>query len=511
MVTETQIEVVAQGSISPRSEPGARSIEIGGSVNRDVIGGDVIHGDQIGGNQYVNEFSGAGSARELRNRQLLLNMVKDSWVKGVLEESVPRTRLLNIGKEEIWVDISSPRVADIATPKKRSVPANQQIIDTFDKVKHLLILGDAGSGKTITMLEQASQLIKRAEDTATETIPVILNLSTWSGQSLDQWLVQELKTQYHIPSRIGQEWVNNDDLLLLLDGLDAVIPEKRRRACIEVINQFRQDHGLTKMIITSRLEPDETITDYFLHLQQLHCAIQLQSLTPAQIDQYFDAVGEKLAALRIVLETDEPLRELAQSPQMLDIMSRAYADIPVDALTSEELNTVEDRREHLFKTYIDRMVKLSPSPSYSPTQIKGWLSWLAQQMAEHNQTVFLIEQLQPSWLPTRFWRWVYALTSRFLSGLTGGVIGGVIFGYGVVPYLTGSYTGQALDGLILMLIGGLSYGLSVGVIDGLRFDLPHIPLSERWRNSLNKVLNNVFLCILLVWLVFGAFAWIIVI
>jgi hypothetical protein len=38
-------------------------------------------------------------------------------------------------------------------------------------------------------------------------------------------------------------------------------------------------------------------------------------------------------------------------------------------------------------------------------------------MSAHHQTVFLIEQMQPDWLPSGGWRWSYLLLSRLLAGL----------------------------------------------------------------------------------------------
>ena len=41
------------------------------------------------------------------------------------------------------------------------------------------------------------------------------------------------------------------------------------------------------------------------------------------------------------------------------------------------------------------------APPYSEAQATAWLAWLARGMQQHGQTIFLIEQLQPSWLSTR--------------------------------------------------------------------------------------------------------------
>jgi hypothetical protein len=35
-------------------------------------------------------------------------------------------------------------------------------------------------------------------------IPAIFNLSSWTGESIEQWLVAELSSKYQIPQAIGQ-------------------------------------------------------------------------------------------------------------------------------------------------------------------------------------------------------------------------------------------------------------------------------------------------------------------
>jgi hypothetical protein len=43
-------------------------------------------------------------------------------------------------------------------------------------------------------------------------------------------------------------------------------------------------------------------------------------------------------------------------------------------------------------------------------------------MLQFNNSQFLIEQLQPGWLPNRDWRWYYVMMVDFLSGFAGGII-----------------------------------------------------------------------------------------
>ncbi len=76
---------------------------------------------------------------------------------------------------------------------------------------------------------------------------------------------------------------------------------------------------------------------------------------------------------------------------------------------------------------------------YAKEQTLRWFRWLARGMLAHNQKVFLIEQLQPSWLTTRGQRRVYTISSRLIgfgliSGLTRGLV--AAFWYGGLSTVT---------------------------------------------------------------------------
>ena len=55
-----------------------------------------------------------------------------------------------------------------------------------------------------------------------------------------------------MPHTIGQAWVDADQVLPLLDGLDEVQSE-HRAACADAINTFRRDHGLLPLAVCSRI------------------------------------------------------------------------------------------------------------------------------------------------------------------------------------------------------------------------------------------------------------------
>ncbi len=312
---------------------------------------------------------------------------------------------------------------------------------------------------------------------------MVFNLSSWTDprQALLDWMAEELSAKYQVPKRMGRAWLVDNRLLLLLDGLDEVQAE-RRAAGVEAINTYVEEHGAPGLAVCSRLQ-DYTALPVRL---RLYAAVCLQPLSSEQVTDYVARSGESLSGLAAALEQDPVLQTLAQTPLMLDVMTMAYRDVSVEALASEALGTEEARRGHLFETYIDRMFarKGQAAPPYGRGQTLGWLTWLAQGMERHGQTVFLIDQLQPSWLEGRRQRWVYALRSRLTEYLV------VLPGVGVYALVTG---------LVNWLIGGLS----VGLIDGSRFERSRLwaalkKAPPRWQLAI-----NIFMVGLVAWLIFG--------
>ena len=387
---------------------------------------------------------------EYRNRQILLNKVKNYWVKGVLETSIHGKAMISLGLEKRLDAVDRPWGMVWETPEqtRQTLPINTKIIDQFDQLgdgRTLLILGAPGSGKTTSLLELARDLINRAEQNINQPIPVAFNLSAWTNDKLKiaDWIVQELNTKYQVSKPIGQAWVKNEQLLLLLDGLDEVSPP-RRQSCVQAINQFIGCHGATEIVVCSRIKEYEILSNSL----KFQGAIFIQPLTFDQIQTYLYRAGIELAAVKTALQADTTLQELAKSPLMLNIITFAYQGMPMTNLPGMSL---EERRQHLLDRYIQRMFeRRNANPKYSKEKSMRWLSWLAKNLSQQSQTVFLIERMQPSWLSNKWQKQLY-----FLMTLLSFIVLGAVWGDMLLP-IRRVFVLQFFVGFIFWFVFGIN-------------------------------------------------------
>lgn len=360
------------------------------------------------------------SDQAMRNRRRMLDKVRDFWVHGVLDRSRNDAALIALGLEFVPEAVAHPWRMLVQQPSlpQRDLPPGTRISTVFDSLHgELLILGDPGCGKTTLLLELTSDLLARAEHDQTHPIPVVFTLSTWAEQRrpLAAWLADELNARYDVPRQVAQEWVASEQILPLLDGFDEVTAEYRT-LCLEAINAFRREHGLLNLVVCSRLA-DYTMLDAKLKLAG---AVLVQPLTAEQIDICLASAGDRLQGLRQALREQPVLQELATSPLLLSLLILTYQGQSAAALPSA--GSSAQWQEHLFRAYVDSMfARRSIDTRYSRAQTIRWLSWLARALVQQSQTVFFLERLQPSWLPTRRARLAYVLLDRAVIALVVGL------------------------------------------------------------------------------------------
>ena len=347
----------------------------------------------------------------------LLDQVKETWVDGVLRNSLYNEALISLGKLPIDEAVEPPwkHVVELSSQRSRLLLQDRNITTIFDAMGLLLILGEPGSGKTTTLLELTTNLLARAQTDAKERVPIVLNLSNWKKkQSLAEWITSELSEKYRVPVKLARSWLQNNYLVPLLDGLDEV-PTALQPECVAAINDFIDESEPSGIVVCCRLMEYQWLPDRL----KLNGAICLESLSSEEVGKYLAKGGSKLAALRDAVNTDTVLQDLAQTPLMLSIMSLAFQGAGGDELARQKGDSPEERRKQIFGLYVEQMFQRKGMTAlvFPKEKIIPWLSWLARKMREHSQSVFMVEGLQPSWLGTRAQRGAYGTVVTLTVGL----------------------------------------------------------------------------------------------
>ncbi len=408
------------------------------------------------------------------NRTRMLNRVQAIWIDGVFEPSLQGAAPIalevqkkpNVVMTPLWQVL---REFDKTGPFSS---ATTSIVQVYDHASgEVLILGEPGAGKTTLLLELTRDLLDRAHQDESHPIPVVFPLSSWAKKRLPltEWLASELSSRYQVPLLLANSWIEADQVLPLLDGLDEV-DAPYREACVETINSYRQVHGLLPTVVCSRQ------TDYLALSTRLllRTAVTVQPLTPEQIESYLTGGGEQLETLRQALYKDADLHALASTPLMLNVLTAAYrGTVHREIVATGSLGM---KQGQVFASYVQRMlIRRSANTHYTPKQTIHWLSSLAGQMKRQGQTVFYLEQLQPDWLTDQRRRLLYRLS----VGLAVMLLIGLVFGLGL----------SLLVGLGFGLVGGLGYGLLIGLGFGLVSGLSYMLVSGFSMNQLDERLR----------------------
>jgi DNA polymerase III delta prime subunit len=364
------------------------------------------------------------------SQSILLQDVKKE-VQERQEQALRGSGWLNLEMERQDYRVLPPWSAAILQQSQPAVPldAGSQIIDIFehpDVDRKLLILGEPGAGKTTITLELARILLERAVAEESEPVPVLLNLSSWTGshRSIFEWLVSELKTKYGVRQDLAQRWLEKTQLLLLLDGLDEVAPQHQKNCAIAIDAWLTGDSTQRPcgVVICCRREEFEQTVQQKL---SLYGAIYLKALNTEQIENYFIQLG--LQDVWQTVQHDESLQKLLTTPLFLSMFSLVQKQEKFLLSDWQSRTTSDSKVQYLLDTYweasITRELIIDPnarqqgvlSRTYGkkllpePSVIKHVLVFTAKALNQESQTEFLIERMQPSLLPEEDQRWGFRL------------------------------------------------------------------------------------------------------
>ena len=427
--------------------------------------------------------------------------VKSSWIDSFYKEiNTPENHIL-ISKSSIDTKKEKTQGTDWHGQEDAEASvdiSHQRMSAIFRENGSLLIVGEAGAGKTMAMLEIVEEMlsVSMREDSGNHArVPFVLNLSSWKkSQSLEQWIISELHSKYEIPSEISKHWLEKDFLIPMLDGLDEVRSVDRME-CLQAINRFIDHYKpyvkANGIVVCCRSYDYLWMTEPL----RLRKTIRLEPLNAAQVNEYFSRIEPGLKRLEKAIAYDPKFKELVKTPLMVGVTRVAIAELR-DADFDTALRGVEGSlRDRVFNLYIQQMFKFNQS-KYAPSHKRSLislLSWFAKRMQADGKTVLMIEEMQPHWLESRLDQLIYGSMVAVSVGLVYGVLLGLSFGLfstfsfgissavllgiaGGVGLLAGGYANSkwisgSIGGAFFGLLFGLSVGSQAGLHSGIEFGL----------------------------------------
>ncbi|SDC24189.1 helix-turn-helix domain-containing protein [Actinokineospora iranica] len=350
-----------------------------------------------------------------------------------------------------------------------------QIVEVYRRIPsgRLVVLGQAGSGKTILTLRFVLDLLRtRAPGAA---VPVVVGLGSWNPTttSLRDWLIARLRQDHpdlDAPgpggSTLAAALVETDRVLPVLDGFDE-IADGLHRAALEALNATR-----LPLLLTSR--PDEYAAAVAgTDVLTAACGVELVDLTPADLADYLPRTtragdGGGTAWEPVLTELrDRPDRRASANlaaalttPLMVGLARAVYSDTPdhdpATLLDTDRFPTREALEEHLLGNFVATVYRHQPENArFDPDRVQRWLGHLARHLRGLGTYDLAWWQLGASLrLPVRML--VVALTAGLILGLVDLAVEGLLVpAAGMYPLLFG-----ALFGAVVGSAFGVAYGLA---------------------------------------------------
>ena len=320
--------------------------------------------------------------------------------------------------------------------------SDERLLVMFKTVGYrLLLTGAAGAGKSMLLLRLARLLLLQAARDERLPIPIIFDLAYWRNSlSLVDWMIDELSARYGLMRDTAADWVQNDRIAPLFDGL-ADVNVSEIAGCCAALNNFLKEKPKMPVVVTDRGDAVKF---------PRHNRFELQPLTVEQVEDYLTTQDE--TALLAAIGTSNHLRTLASNPLTLTLLEKTYhgkspPDIPEQA-------TFGEQRNHLVEQYVESRFDQVKKPRYHKDQTIRSLKWLARIMRQRDMPRLGIQNINHTWLDGDEQHQQFLLR----AGPPLGIVVGLVIGLVMLLLASIAYgIGGALEGILVGLVAGGMY------------------------------------------------------
>ncbi|MBC2906963.1 NACHT domain-containing protein [Streptomyces cupreus] len=344
---------------------------------------------------------------------------------------------------------------------------------TRDEPGRLLVLGGAGSGKTVLIRRFAQARLEDRNRTCKGPVPVIFSLGSWdpTATSLKGWLIDRLEQDHPFLARRASyksTWaaglVGMGHVLAILDGFD----EMAETLYGDALRQLRATPANLPLLLTSRREALKGINageGLFpgIELTGLTFADCSARLTPAStawkpvLDRLSRPSGDPAAARLAAVLTTPLMLTMAQAFQ-------ASGRDPERLLKPEEFSSRGALEKGLLNAFVptayDPLVNTAVPKRrrWSAERAGHWLGYLATHLKKQKR-----DEQKPDAQDIEWWQLgtTMSLPTRMLvSGAVCGLVAGTAVA--LVHALLSDFPTALLDFFLNVLGIGLTFGLMHG-------------------------------------------------
>jgi hypothetical protein len=278
-----------------------------------------------------------------------------------------------------------------------------QITDIYARIRsgRLVILGRAGSGKTILALRFVLDLLEARA--AGGPVPVIFSIGSWNpAEALEDWLEGQLIRDHPgLTATVGPNrrtlaavLVGERLVLPVLDGFDEIADGLHQAALQEL------SATTMPLVLTSRPDEYEAAAARTRGLT-LAAAIELADLTLVNLEEYLPRTTPRLSPLgvreavttkwspvltKLRQEPGSPaavnLARVLTTPLMVTLARTVYSDTPERSpamlLDDDRFGTTHALEDHLLGSFVPSVYReRTGSGRWDPGRAQDWLGFLA--------------------------------------------------------------------------------------------------------------------------------------
>lgn len=216
----------------------------------------------------------------------------------------------------------------------------------------LLLLGEPGAGKSITLLHEARVAVVQRLVDKRVPLPVFGNIAFWNAYDHDSWLPWLKSVTVNMLSDVA-DWLKRGDLIIFADGLDELGSTKPSDPThpdgetfdprLRFMEQLPPDN---RVLVSCRVKDYAAIGAKI----KLKGAVTLRPLSLAQITDFL----RKMPPLLEAIQRDSRLREMVETPLLLSLFAAGYRDSDEDDLRelADLAASPGDLRDKIFERYV---------------------------------------------------------------------------------------------------------------------------------------------------------------